>query len=188
MQINGNTLDNTDAIYGPVIIRRGKKLHGFYAQPVWSYDSFHAACPTPEAPVSAFGKGGKKQHDVKNPIYLEALKKYGRQQWGYLVLVSLQPTKLDLSKQGVSLDDPETWHKVEDALTYSESNPNGLSHYEFKQVMDLIEEANLLDPEKMETNLESFLLEAARQAEPGDNSQNGEAGNTACGERVKDGE
>ncbi len=188
MKIDGQEFNNTDAIYGPVIIQRGKKLHGWYAQPVWSYDAFHAVCSRPEPPVSAFGKGGKKQHDPKNPLYLEALAKYGRQLWGYMVLVSLQPTKLDLSDQGVSLDDPETWHKVEDALTYDkDTNPSGLSHYEFKEVLDLVHEANLLDSAKLETNLESFLAEAARQEEPGEVSRDGDQENSPSGEPANDG-
>lgn len=189
MKIAGQTLANEEAIYGPVVIRRGEKLHGFYAQPVWSYDPFHAVYPQPEPPVSAFGKSGKKQHDTKNPIYLEAMGKYGKAYWGYMALTSLKPSKLDFSDQGIEEDDPNTWHKVEDALRYdAETNPNGLSVYEFQQIMELINEANGMDPAKLETNLESFLLEAARQEDPGPSIPSGEAESTPSGERVNGGE
>ena len=196
MKVDGQDFDNTEAIYGPIVVRRGKKLFAFYAQPVWSYDPFHAICPTPEPPVSAFGKGGKKKHDFKNPIYLEELNRYGRQQWGFMVLSSLVPSNLDLSEQGtpekpirVSLDDPETWDKVEQALTYNaETNPKGLSHFEFKKVMDMIDEANLLDDDKMEANIESFFLEAARQEEPGNDSPNGGPESSSFGAPAKDGD
>ena len=186
MKVNGQKLDNTKAIYGPEVIRRGKTLIGFYAQPVWSYDSFYELCPKPEPPPSAFSREGKK-HDFKNPIYLENLERHGRQLWGYYILTSLEPSKLDLSEHGVNIDDPETWDKVEEALVHSKTNPDGLSHYEFKKVMNLVEEANMLDAEKLETNLESFLLGAARQEEPGDNFPIGEPESSLSGELVKDG-
>lgn len=189
MKLNGQQFDNEDAIYGPVVIRRGKKLHGFYASPVWSYDLFHKLCPEPEPPVSAYGQDGKKKHDVKNPIYLEALSRYGRQLWGFMVLTSLIPAKLDLSEHGVSIDDPNTWDKVEEALRHDEEkNPQGLSHYEFKQVMDLVDEANLLDPTKLESNLQSFLAEEVRQEEPGKNSLGSDQENSSFGELANGGE
>lgn len=188
MKIAGQNFTNDDAVYGPVVIRRGDKLHGFYAQPVWSYAPFHAAYPKPEPPVSAFGKGGKKKHDDKNPLYLEAMGKYGLAYWGFMALTSLKPSNLDFSDQGIDEDDPETWHKVEAAMRYdAETNPDGLSFYEFQQVMDLINEANGLDAAKLETNLESFLAEVARLEKPGEAIQNGEVENTPSGKLASDG-
>ena len=189
MKLDGQTVDNEEAIEGPVVIQRGKKFFAFYASPVWSFDPFHERVPKPEPPPSAWGKGGKKQYDWKNPVYLEELQRYGRQQWGYLVLTSLLPSNLDLTDQGVDYEDPETWDKVEAALTYdAETNPQGLSHFEFKKVMDLVDGANLLNSEKVEANLESFFQQVARQEEPGESSPNGEPESSPSGERAKDGE
>lgn len=177
MKIAGQELQKDKALFGPVLIRRGESLHAIYAQPVWSFVEFHKACPEPEPPVTAFapkkpdGSGGKTRN-VKDPKYLAALDEHAARQWGYLTLKSLEPSDLELD--GVSLDKPETWGNVEQALRYdADKNPNGLSHFEFAQVMRLVDEANMLDQAKIDENLESFFR---GQAQPEGPSENGQAG------------
>jgi len=179
MKIDGKQFSNDNAIFGPVVIKRGKEEFAFFAQPVWDYVEFDAMCPRPTAPVTGWNPTtGKKEADPKSPVYREAVKKYGLQRWGYLVLKSLEPSKLDLSDMGVSIDDPESLVKVEEALTYNkETNPNGLGEYELLEIMRIVDEANCLDAEKLEENRQSFLERMACQ----DTS-------SACGKPATDGE
>lgn len=159
MKINGKQFSNDNAIFGPVVIKRGDDEFAFFAQPVWNYIEFDAICPRPTAPVTGWNpSSGKKEADPKSPVYKEAMQKYGRQRWGYHILKSLEPSKLDLSEHGVNIDDPDSLVNVEEALQYNkEKNPNGLGEYEFLEVMRLVDEANCLDAEKLEENKQSFL-------------------------------
>jgi hypothetical protein len=189
MKINGEDINNEEALFGPVVIVRGDKKFGFWATPVGSFEEFDLLYPMPDVPVTGWNaKTGKKEADPKNPAYKEAIEKRQAARWGFLVLKSLEPSNLDLSDQGVSIDDPETWHKVEDALRYSEANPGGLPHFEYGQVMRLVDEANTLDAERMEANRESFLSEMGRSQVDGPTSPSGEASSSQSGQLVNAGE
>jgi hypothetical protein len=185
MKINGVQVDNQEAIFGPFVIVRGDKKFGIYASPVWSFDEFDELCPIPDPPMTGWNaKTGKKEADPRSAAYKEMIANYGRKKWGYLVLKSLEPSKLDLTEYGISLADPESWLKVEEALT----GPAGLSFYEYEQVMKLVDEANSLDSEKLEVNRESFLLEVAQAATSSKSSHNGEPSSSQSGQLVNGGE
>lgn len=157
MKIDGQEVNNDDAIIGPVVIVRGEKKFGFYACPVWDFEEFNDLCPHPEPPVTSWNaKTGKQERDPKSPAYVQAVSDYGDKRWGYILLKSLEPSKLELP--GIDIEDPETWANVESALRKT------LSHFEFGQVIKLVEEANSIDAEAMERNKESFLAEAAAKA------------------------
>jgi len=157
MKLNGKKFSNENAIFGPVVIKRGEEFFPFYAEPCWDYVEFDEACPRPVPPVSGWNAStGRKEADPKSKIHQEALKLWAAKRWGYYVLKSLAPTKLEL--EGVSLDDFDSLGKVDEAMKYDkEKNPDGLSEYEFLEVMTLVDEANLLDADKLEENKKSFL-------------------------------
>ena len=169
MKVRGEEFRKEDAVYGPEIFERKGHLFGFYAQPVWDYDEFHRLCKEPVPPVTAIAKDGSKTYDKKSPQHKENMAKYDKAFHGYYVLKTLEPTELDLSEEGVSLDDPETWHRAGDVLQ------DQFGHYEFARLMRFIDAANGVDAKKIELNLETFFLLAA-QHEATSQDQNDQSG------------
>ena len=189
MKIDGQEVKGDEAIYGPFVIERGGKKFGFFAKPIGDFAEFDRLCPAPEPPMTGWNpKTGKQEHDPKSPAFRQVMMEHSRKKWGWIVLKSLEPTNLDLSDHGISLEDPDSWGRVEEALRWSESNPDGLPHYEFAQVMELVDEANALSADRLEANRESFLLERARQQSAGQSFQNSEASSSKSGQHASDGE
>lgn len=163
MKVNGVTNDK-DVKFGPVVFKRGpNKFLTFYAQPVWSMDEFNSICPAPVNRFYVFTTAGK-QLDDQAPAYLEELKEFYRRRWGYVMMKSLEPSKIEWGK--VNPSDPKTWGFVEEELR------GELSVYEFAKVAKLVDEANALDEDKLEENAKSFFqLAAAEAAADGAKSQ-----------------
>jgi hypothetical protein len=180
MKINGqSTKDNAifPAPGKPLTFKRGEGFIAFYAQPVWDMNEFDALLPPPENRKYRFTKNGKEK-DPNAPEYQEALAAYRRARWGYVVLKSLEPSKeLGVEWETCSLDDPKTWGNVEAELK------SALGLYEFAKVMDLVDEANAIDADKLEANAASFF--ARQLVEDGlKNSQTVEPGNSSSTGRV----
>lgn len=172
MKVNGESTKSTalfPAPGKPLTFKRGDGFIGFYAQPVWDLTEFHALCPPPENNYTRFTKNGKEK-DPEAPAYLEALGKYQAKRWGYVILKSLEPSKdLGVEWENVSLEDPDTWDKVEKELRDS------LGLYEFAKVLSLVDEANAIDEAKLEENAESFFLKLSQSPESEKNSPKVEA-------------
>jgi len=157
MKVNGqSTRENTifPAPGKPLAFKRGNGFIGFYAQPVWDMDEFNKLCPEPKNKQIRFNKNAPdgKEPDPNSPAHKEALAKYGKKRWGYIVLKSLEPSaELGLQWEKASLQDPNSWGLVEEELKES------LSLYEYARVMKLVDEANALDDAKLEANAESFF-------------------------------
>ena len=194
MKIKGKNVKKVgDVVYGPELIDRGDgEIHGFYAKAVLDFQEFNELCPPPTPPVTAFGKDGKKTYDENSPKHKDNLRRHDRQYHGYYILKTLAPTELDLTDEGVSFDDPETWDKVDDVLK------DLLGHFEYARLMRFVDAANSIDPDKMAANLETFFQEAARsEDEPqpsndhsGDqeSSNSGEPANGGTSDRGKSGQ
>lgn len=148
MKVNGVSADKSSALFGPLVFKRGEEFLAFYAQPVWDLDEFRASCPEPENTYTRFTKNGKEA-DPNAPAYQEALTEYYRKRWGYVVLKSLEPSNIEW--EGVSLSDPGTWGEVERELK------SNLALYEFAKLMQLVDEANAIDDDKLEENAETFF-------------------------------
>jgi len=176
MKVNGVSTDKSEAIFGPLPFKRGKKFLAFYAQPVWDLDEFNALCPPPENEFYRFTKNGKEK-DPEAPGYLDLIGRYSRKRWGYVVLKSLEPSKIEWDN--VSLKDPNTWDKVEEELRKE------LGLYEFAKVMTLVDEANAIDEEKLEENAQSFFQLMLEEV-TSESSQQEEAENTPSSEPVSD--
>ena len=166
MKIGGISTEKSAALFGPLTFKRGDKFLAFYAQPVWGMEEFNVQCPPPENKWTRFTKRGKEK-DPDAPAYQELLGKYSLKRWGYVVLKSLEPSKIEWD--GVSLDDPDTWDKVEEELKAN------LAVYEFAKVMELVDEANAIDQQKLEENAKSFFQQGLGESEK--NSQPDEAEN-----------
>lgn len=168
MKINGEPVQRENVLFGPFVFQRGftvikndetgeetrlPKLHGIWAQPVWDLDEFDERFPrpTPKPEETVFTKDGQKP-DYEHPAYLERAQLHRKRRWGYMILKSLEPSNLQLDQ--ASLDDPESWHKVRDALL------SEFSIHEFDQLMLLVDEANCLNAQKMEANRASFLSQS----------------------------
>lgn len=186
MKIKGEQITD-DAIFGPVVIMRSGKKFGIYARPVWNFEDFDAAYPMPEPPPTGFNaKTGKREADPNSAAYKGMIEAYGRARWGWMVWKSvLQPSEIEL--EGISIEDPQSFERVEGLLKHSPENPGGLSHFEFQAVMQLFNEANMLDDEKMEANRESFLAEAAAGLHVYD-SPTVDPSSTQSGQLANDGE
>lgn len=178
MKVNGVTVDKSTALFGPLTFKRGDAFLAFYAQPVWDLEEFHALCPYPENTYTRFTKNGKEP-DPDAPAWRELVSRYQRKRWGYVVLKSLEPSKIEW--EGVSIEDPSTWDKVEAELS------SNLGLYEFAKVMQLVDEANAIDDAKLEENAQSFFL-MLQKADTEKNSQAAEAESSDSSERVSDSE
>lgn len=155
MKVGGVSTEKENALFGPLTFKRGKQFLAFYAQPVWDMDEFDELLPAPKNEKMRFSRENGKEPDPKNPVWREAMARYSLQRWGYVVLKSLEPSNIEW--EGVSIEDPETWDKVEEVLQ------EHLGVYEFSKVMSLVDEANGIDQAKLEANQQTFFqLEAAK--------------------------
>ena len=176
MRINGEEVQKDGVLFGPFVFQRGykieedpetkekkqvPKLHAVWAQPVWDLEEFDnefpRPVPQPEKGEVVFTKDGNKP-DFEHPSYKERAALHRKRRWGYMMLKSLEPSNIQFDS--VSLDDPETWDKVRDALLKE------FSFHEFNQVMLLVDEANCLDSVKMEENRSDFLSRSAGLENP----------------------
>lgn len=157
MKVGGVENDKGAALTEPYVVRRGTlpngepRLLAFIAQPVWSLDDFRERCPIPEIPPSCvvYKPDGRKVSNPNDPQYVLLLEEHNRKQWGYTILKSLEPSRIEFD--GVSLDDPDTWGNVELELR------GELGHFEFGRVMTLIDEANNIDLDMLEENRQTFF-------------------------------
>jgi hypothetical protein len=178
MRVNGQEAKQK-VVFGPLVFKRGEgQFLAFYAQPVWSYDEFDQLCPTPENKNFVFTREGKKVDD-DSPAFRVQLKEYALRKWSWLVLKTLEPSKIEWDQ--VKEDDPKTWGLVEKELQES------LAVFEFNKLMDLVDEANAMSDEKLEANAETFFQIAAQGAALAtESSQNGEPVSIKSGDPASD--
>lgn len=181
MKVNGQEATK-EVVFGPLCFKRGpKQFLTFYAQPVWSYSEFDQLCPAPENKNVIFTRDGK-QTDHNAPAHKHALKEHGVRRWGYYILKSLEPSHIEWDT--VDLEDPKTWGLVEQELR------DNLAHFEYQQLMALVDEANALDADKLAENAATFFqiadLESA--AEASNPSPSGEPENIPSSGPVSDSE
>lgn len=183
MRVNGKERKKKDVVFGPLTLQCGYDKKGepefwdFLAVPVWNREEFNRLCPEPMPPVRGYKPDGSKTYDIEGKEYKDDLKLHGLRWWGYLILKSLEPSNIQWDT--VSLDNPETWDKVEAELDMH------LAHYEFNKLTDLVEEANALSAAKLEENRKTFWQRRALLAQQ-KNSQDGVPQNTPEGEPVSD--
>jgi hypothetical protein len=137
----------------PLVLRRGETFLVFRARGVENLDEFNSLCP-PIDPKT-YGRVGKHgwELDPDAPALRDAITQRNIKHYQYLVIKTLEPSQIDWDK--INLHDPDTWKFLDDELR------GVLSYTEINALLALVDEANALDPEKLEANRESFLLQQA---------------------------
>jgi len=171
MKVNGVDFKKEDAIFGPLPIQRGGVLHGFFAQPVWSMVPFYEVCPRPQpGPTEIVFTNKGNAPDFEHADFVKRLDAWKMKKWGWMTLTALAPSNITFDD--VSLDDPDTWGNVEKALS------DEFGHFEFQRLMDLVDEAQVLDDEKLAVNRETFLSQSRESESPSTSPNTDEATNS----------
>jgi len=123
------------------------------AQAVSTSEEFDALCPMP-IPPSIRTKSGKKD-DLKDESYLKSIERRDNLRWDYMVLRSLEPSKIEW--ETVDLDKPNTWPNWKKELLDA-----GLSDIEVGHIQNAVMSACSLDEDKLKEARESFLLGQGR--------------------------
>lgn len=124
----------------------------FRARAANDMDLFHTLCPEPKA-QGVLTKDGWHT-DTKDPGYLKALEHHSHQRMSFLIIKTLEPSKIEWSK--VKMDVPKTWNLWEEELA------TVLTKIEIQRVIQLVLDANSLNEDKLEKARQSFLHGQAR--------------------------
>jgi hypothetical protein len=149
MRINGvdpKTLPQEEVL----VIPKGDQNIVFRARGVPDMVEFNALCPEPKPSVRMVA-GGVLEPNITEPGYQAAVQEYSKRHLSYLVIKSLEPSKVEWDT--VNMDSPGTWCNWEkDFLN------NGLLPSDCNRIMALVLEANSLSEAKIKQAREVFLL------------------------------
>ena len=143
----------------PLVLRRGEDFLVFRFRGLANLDEFNALVPDPDPKQFGYMTPQGWKHNPKDSAYLDQVKRKTELRWLYTILVTLEPSDIQWSE--VRRDQPDSWRKIEPELRQI------LSWQEINRLIEKVEEANVLSPEALEANLQSFLQ---RQAEISANS------------------
>ena len=147
----------------------------FRAQAVMDTTEFDRLVPEPKAKSRLVGGEGWKEH-LDDPNYIKAMVLYGELRFAFLVLASLEPSKIEWDT--VEMDTPSTWCNWSKELSDA-----GLSQTEINRVIGCVSAANALDEAKLEAARQSFLRGLAKASEKS-SGQDSEAQTTQSGDPV----
>ena len=148
----------------------------FRAQAVQDFDEFEKLCPEPKPP-------GKRTKDgfVPNPddvTYRSLLQSHGEKRIAYLVLCSLEPSKIEWDT--VDISNPKTW------MNYvKDFKSAGFSTIEINRIIGAAMAANALDEAKLQQAREVFLRGRVQEASMS-SGQVAEQGSSPSGAPVSD--
>lgn len=111
-------------------------------------DDFNKLVPEPTPPNIRTKDGSKPDHKDKN--YLDAVSIRDDQRFAFLVIRSLEPSKIEWEK--VDEKNPSTWLKWKEDF-----KEGGLSEVEINRITNAVMIANSLDEEKIEEARKAFL-------------------------------
>lgn len=177
MKSVGGTPAEKNGRIGPLVLTSGRGLPlAFYAQAVKDYDEFEAMVPRPDP--KKFGMYTKDGWvpDPLSPQLIDQQNAYSNLRWAYTIIKTLEPSNIEWTT--VNIRAPETWLAVHDEIKAT------LCYTERGLLLDLVNEANSLDPAKLEQNRETFFQ--MRELLANSNSQTSEAENTASSKPVSD--
>jgi len=141
------------------------------ATAVTSMKEFDDLVPEPKAPGIRTKDGWKP--NVKDTSYRQQIEHYNNQRLAYLVIVSLEPSKVEWAR--VNIEDPSTYLEWDKELREA-----GLSDVEVNRVVLCVMQANALDEDKLKMAREVFLLGRAEESNESF-GQNTELQNTPSG-------
>lgn len=145
-----------------LVLPRGEKNVIFRAVGIPDYEPFNVLCPEPTAPKIHKPKEGWVDN-VEEPGYRDMVKTYGLRRLAWLIIMSLEPSKIEWDT--VNLDKPGTWTSWE-----KDMKANGFNHMECQRIQNLVFQANSLDDDKLDKALAVFL----RGQQPVPNVTNGQ--------------
>lgn len=159
MKIGGVQVQRGGELPPLIFFRPGGVQIVIIAQPVHDLDEFHALVPrpTPDA-FRVMDRSGEWKADLTHPGYQDLVKAYRRKKQAYIVLKTLEPSKIEW--ETVDMADPETWSN------FNAEIGKVFSFTEIDAITDLVEEANSVNAEKMEAAREAFFRARAAAALP----------------------
>ena len=133
-----------------LVIARGETEVVFRAIGVPDYEEFNKLCPEPKPSKVNKPKEGWVDN-LDEPAYRDMVKTHGNKRLAWLVINSLEPSKIEW--ETIDFDNPSTWIGWE-----KEMKDNGFNQVECNRIQALVFEANSLDEEKLEQARANFLL------------------------------
>lgn len=131
-----------------LVLPRGDNSIVFRAIGLKDMDEFNKLCPEPKAPGKLTKDGWIPNVQDKN--YLTIMQEYGRRRVAYMVVKSLEPSKIEW--ETVDVANPATWANWEADLKAA-----NFTSVEMNRVLQLVFEANCLDEAKLKRARENFL-------------------------------
>lgn len=122
---------------------------------VLDYSDFRKLCPSPEAP-EVIRPGNIRTRNTEDPRYKQQVDKWSENRANWMILKSLEDSKIEFEK--VDMSNPDTWGNYFDEL--KEVLPDA----HVTRIINACMDVNGLDEEKIKEATESFLQE--RAAEP----------------------
>lgn len=176
MRIGGVTIDgpNEEIL---VLPRLGDDIV-IRAKAVSDMSEFKALVPEPKPPGKLTKNGWEPT--LNDETFKQKMTKYGEQRYAFLLIQSLEPSKIEWEK--VTLDNPKTW-----TLWGEELLAAGLSTVEVDRISVCVMRANALDEAKLTEARELFLRGMAEGQEKSSGLET-EQQSTPSGEPASDSE
>ncbi len=149
-----------------------------HATAVSDMSEFHALVPEPKAPGKLTRNGWEPI--LNDDTFKARMTKYGEQRYAYMLIRSLEPSRIEW--ETVDLSNPKTWTKWEEELRDA-----GLSTVEVDRISVCVMRANALDEKKLKEARELFLLGRAEEQKRSSGLET-EPQSTPSGEPVSDSE
>jgi hypothetical protein len=153
MIINGQEVSkaNEDVL----VIPRGTSAPVvFDGKAIKDFKEFHDLCKVPEAPVD-LTRNGPVAND-KDKTYLSRMDSYLEQKLGWMVLKTLEPSKIEWS-EAIDREKSITWIKWADELAEA-----GFTAAEQQRIMQFVLDVNSLNEQKLAAARSDFLLGRAQ--------------------------
>jgi hypothetical protein len=131
-----------------LVLPRGNKTIVIRAKAFPDLDHFNEVCPAPKPPGMLTKDGFVP--NLKDDTYKQRLEKHNLQRVGYMVIKSIEPSKIEWER--VDLDNPKTWPEWEEELTES-----GFTNVECNLILGLVMDVNSLNEAKLNEARASFL-------------------------------
>ena len=141
-------------------------------------ENFEDMYPKPQLPKRIV-RGGVED-DVDSPAYVAALESWGNRRFEYLVLKSLEPSKIEW--ETIDMDKPNTWKNWSKELQEA-----GFASTECNRIVNCVLTANSLNEAKLRIARERFLRGQGKEAAKS-SGQSTEPKSTPSGPPAKDGE
>lgn len=149
MKINGQTVTPPEPC--TLVIPRQTGNIVFEARTILDFGDFAKLCPEPKAPM-AMRPGGQQFMDVNSPEYIKAINEWALNKVHWVRYTSLLASP-GLEFETVDPSNPKTWSNYEIELRDS-----GFTQLEINRIIQLADEANGFNQDKIDEATERFLV------------------------------